>query len=172
MKGTIVKCLEEMVTSRFGEARWKDVLVKAGKAATARFSTTEVVSDEDVTRLIEASCAVLRVSPAQAMEAFGEHWSTQYAPKIYSVYFEKARNTREFLLNLDHIHVAMTRTAGAHPPRFTYNWRSDNELVMTYDSPRGLVALMPGLVRGVAKHYHESVNVSLHGNDVTIRFAA
>lgn len=172
MKGTIVKCLEGMVQSRFGDEKWKQILVKAGKPAVQRFTALEVVPDGEVMKLIDASCSVLGIAAAQAFDAFGEFWSTKYAPEIYGVYFEKAKNAREFILNLDHVHTVMTRTSGAQPPHFTYTWKSDRELVIGYNSPRNLVALMPGLLRGVAKYYRERLDVSVVGNDVTVRFAA
>ncbi len=171
MKGTIVKCLEELVRSKFGEPKWKEILAKAGMPPTAIFMTTTVVADADVMKLIQATTAVLKITQEQAFEAFGEHWSTQYAPSIYGMYFDKAKNAREFLLNLDQVHVAMTKNAGASPPRFKYEWKSEKHLVMTYASPRGLVALMPGLIRGVGKYYKERLDVSLTGNDVHIKFA-
>jgi hypothetical protein len=172
MKGTIVKCLEELVKEKFGAAKWKEILLAGGQVGTRSYTTTEVVPDAEVLKLLEVSASVLKITGAQAIEAFGEHWSTKYAPSIYGVYFEKAKSAREFLLNLDHVHVVMTKTAGAQPPRFTYTWRNDRELVMNYSSARGLVALMPALVRGVGKYYKERLDVSLSGNDVVIRFAA
>ncbi|SPF31651.1 conserved hypothetical protein [Candidatus Sulfotelmatobacter kueseliae] len=41
---------------------------------------------------------------------------------------------------------------------------------MHYESERGLVALMAGLVRGVGKYYGEHLNVSTAGNAVHIQF--
>jgi hypothetical protein len=172
MKGTIVKCLEEMVTARFGVEKWKAILVKSGRPETAVFTTIEEVEDGEVLKMLGAASEVLGVTATEAMEAFGEHWSTIYAPSLYGVYFDKAKNTRELLLSVDQIHVAMTEKAGAKPPRFTYGWKTERDLVMTYSSHRGLVALMPSLVRGVAKYYKEEVDVSLQGNDVRIKFPA
>ena len=42
---------------------------------------------------------------------------------------------------------------------------------MHYSSPRGLVALMPGLIHGVAKFYREKVGVRVEGSAVHITFA-
>jgi hypothetical protein len=41
---------------------------------------------------------------------------------------------------------------------------------MHYDSPRGLVALMPGLIRGVARYYRETLSVKVKANEVHITF--
>jgi hypothetical protein len=90
---------------------------------------------------------------------------------LYAVYFGKAKSTRELLLNLDQIHVAMTKSMkSAQPPRFRYEWKGDNDLVMHYDSNRGLVALMPGLIRGLGKYYKDAPQVKVHGNAVQVHF--
>jgi hypothetical protein len=41
---------------------------------------------------------------------------------------------------------------------------------MHYDSPRGLVALMPGLIRGVGRYFRENLTVSVRANEVHIHF--
>jgi hypothetical protein len=170
MKGTIVKCLEELVKTKFGEDKWKAILTKAGMDPKAVFMVTAVVPDADVLKLVGATSEVLGISAQAAMDAFGEHWATVYAPKMYSVYFEKAKSAREFLLNMDKVHVAITKTAGATPPHFKYEEPSPKELVMHYSSPRGLVALMPGLIHGVAKFYKEKVTVKANGDTLHISF--
>jgi hypothetical protein len=172
VKGTIVKCLEELVKTKYGVEKWRAVLLKSGLPANTLFVTSAVVPDGDVVKLLDATAAVLGITLDQAMHAFGDFWSTTYAPSIYGAYFKKAKSAKDLLLNLDHIHVAMTKTAGASPPRFRYEWRDPNHLVMHYSSPRGLVALMPGLILGVARYYNETLKVSLRGNEVHINFPA
>ena len=91
------------------------------------------------------------------MEAFGEYWCTVYGPNIYVAYFSDAKSARELLLNLDHIHEVMTKSIKfARPPRFRYEWKGDKLLIMHYESFRGLLALMPGLIRGVGKCYRRT----------------
>jgi hypothetical protein len=169
MKGTIVKCLEEVV-SKHGVDKWKATLAKAG-VPNAMYGTLDNVEDNVVPDLINAAASVLGISLSAAMDAFGEHWSLTYAPSIYGIYFEKAKSARELLLNLADIHVRMTaRIKDAAPPQFTYDDTAPDKLVMTYSSKRELVALMPGLVRGVGKYYKEQLDVSLDGNKVRIHF--
>jgi hypothetical protein len=170
MKGTIVKCLEEAIKTKHGDAKWKDILVASGMGATTFFVTTSVVPDEDVLKLLRATASVLGITLEEAMDVFGDFWSTTYAPSIYGAYYKKAKTAREFLLNLDHVHVAMTKTAGASPPRFRYEWRKSNHLVMHYDSPRGMVALMPGLIRGVGRYFRENLTVTVSANEVNVVF--
>ncbi len=172
MKGTIVKCMEELVTKQFGAEKWKDCLTGAGLPARSVISTTTDVPDVEVTKLIGSIAVVTKLSQEQVIEAFGDYWSTTYAPDIYSVYFEKAKCAKDLLVNLDHIHTAMTKSMkGATPPHFTYEWKGDKVLLMHYSSPRGMVAFMPALIRGVAKYYKETVDVKTTGNTLRVQFA-
>jgi hypothetical protein len=171
MKGTIVKCLEDMTTKRFGGAKWKESLTKAGMKADRSFRTLEDIPDTDVMGLFKGIAGATSLPLEQVMEAFGEHWSSIYAPTLYGAYFAKAKTTRELLLELDKIHEIVTRTMKlARPPRFHYEWRGDKHLIMRYESTRGLVALMPGLIRGLGKYYKENLQVSLTGNEVHVNF--
>ena len=123
-------------------------------------------------KIVRSIADTNHLSQDQVIEAFGDYWSTVYAPDIYGVYFEKAKNTRELLLNLDDIHTKMTKSmAGAAPPHFTYESPNDKLLLMHYNSKRGMVNFMPALIRGVAKYYKEKVNVQTVGNTLRIQFS-
>lgn len=170
MKGTIAKCLEGLVKSKGGEAAWKQVLTTAGLPDHTLFTTTSAVADADVGKLVASAAKTLGISEQDAIDAFGFHWSTVYAPGIYGVYFERAKSAKAFLLSLDDVHVAMTKKVpDAAPPRFRYEDKG-NELVMHYASPRGMVGFMPGLIRGVAAYFKEKVEVRTEGNSVHVVF--
>jgi hypothetical protein len=172
VKGTIVRCLQELVEKKGGgREAWAATLKSAGLSPTHQFSTMDDIDDALVLKVIGAAAGVLKITQQQAIDAFGEHWSLTYAPSIYGVYFDKCNNARDFLLSLAAIHVRMTASmANASPPKFTYDDSAPDAVTMTYSSKRGLVALMPGLVRGVGKYYKEQVEVSVSGQNVKIRF--
>jgi len=170
MKGTILSCLEEMVVQQYGAAQWRQSLQLAGIPESRVYSTFENVPDSELHSLLKAASVSLDLPLEAVLDAFGDYWSTVYAPRVYKAYYS-ARNSRDLLLHLDDIHLAMTKSIkSACPPRFRYEWRGEKHLVMHYDSNRGLVALMAGLVRGVGKHYGECLNVSVVGKEVHIRF--
>jgi hypothetical protein len=171
MKGTIVKCMEELVTTKFGEGKWKEALKKAGIPEWRSFTTFCDVDETEVMRIMEGIAGAASLSMEQLMEAFGEYWCTVYGPNIYVAYFSDAKSARELLLNLDHIHEVMTKSIKfARPPRFRYEWKGDKLLIMHYESFRGLLALMPGLIRGVGKYYKENLTVKLVGRAVHVQF--
>ncbi len=171
MKGTIVKCMEELVTKKFGAAKWKESLKNAGMPESRFFGVSDDVPDAEIMAIMQGIATAGGLTMDQVMDAFGDYWSSAYAPVLYDVYFAKAKSTRELLLNLDSIHVAMTRTMkSAQPPHFTYEWKNDKVLVMLYESRRGLVALMPGLIRGLGKYYKDNPKVNVTGNKVEVQF--
>lgn len=172
MKGTVVKCIEELVTKKFGLDKWKESLKGAGLPESRFFTTGEDVAEPEVLAILQGISRAVGISMEQVYEAFGEYWSSVYAPVLYDVYFAKAKSTKEMLTNLDQIHVAMTGTIkNAHPPRFRYEWKGDKDLIMHYESSRGLVALMPGLIRGLGKYYNDDPKVTVNGNALQVHFA-
>ncbi|MFZ0137027.1 MAG: bacteriohemerythrin [Candidatus Sulfotelmatobacter sp.] len=172
MKGTIVKCMEELVINRFGAEKWREALKKAGLSEWKTFTMLSDMDESEFMRIMEGVASAASLSMEQTMEAFGEHWSTVYAPTVYRAYFSSAKSARELLLNLDHIHDVMTKSMkSARPPRFRYEWKGDKHLVMHYESQRGLVVLMPSLIRGVGKHFNEKLTATIVGNAVHVQFA-
>jgi hypothetical protein len=172
MKGSIVKCMEEMVTEKFGAAKWDECMDRAGiPVAQRNFTVLSDVNDANVRAIMKGISQATALNMPQVMDAFGEYWSTVFAPHVYAAYFSSAKSARELLLNLDHIHDTVTKSIKfAHPPRFTYEWRGEKRLIMHYSSARGMVALMPGLVRGVGKHFNEKLTVRVEGNAVYVDF--
>ena len=164
MKGVIPFSLASLVTDRFGKDKWTQVLKAAGLDPGTVFLAVEDVADATVMQLLDATCKTLGLTLAQAADAFGDYWVNTTAQKVYKPYFTGKKTAREFLLRMDEVHVAATNSIpNAHPPRFSYEWKSDKVLVMTYKSPRGLIDLLPGLVKAVGKHFHEELEVTKIG---------
>lgn len=173
MKGTIVRCLEELVVERFGEDKWQKSLEEAGIKTSRIFLPFEDVDDSVVIKLITAVCNNLNISLSQAADAFGDYWVNVYSQNLYPQYYSTHKTAKDFLLDMDTVHVAMTKTVkNAHPPRFTYEWKDDNTLIMHYKSQRSLIDFVVGLAKGVGKFYHEDLQVTKLGSDnVQIVFA-
>jgi len=172
MKGTIANCIQSMVTYRFGLDKWKEALRNAGVSDSKAYSTREDIPDAEIMAILSGAAQATGLSVTQVMDAFGEFWSTVYAPSIYKSFFDSAKSTRELLLKLDEIHVAMTRTLkNAKPPRFTYEWLGEQHLVMNYHSERDLVALVPGLIAGLGKFYKDTPTTTVEGNQIHVFFS-
>jgi hypothetical protein len=165
MKGTIVVCLKEIVEKKFGKPTWTQTLAEAGVPDQVFLASADV-PDAAVMKVLGALSKVTRTPAQGLMEAFGDHWATEYAPRMYSAYFRQHRTAMDFLLAMDGVHATVTKSIqNAHPPRFTYEKKGPKSFVMTYASQRGLSAMVPGLIRGVARHYGAQCTVKDLGGD-------
>ena len=123
------------------------------------------VDDSQVMKVVEALCKNLNISLAQAADAFGDYWVNVYSQKIYSSYYMKNKTAKDLLLDMDNVHVAMTKTIkDARPPRFDYEWKDDKTLIMHYKSHRGLIDFLVGLAKGVGKFFSEDIRVTKLGS--------
>jgi hypothetical protein len=166
MKATFAICLANMVEEKYGKDRWAAALTRAGFPVNKFFMVSEDVADADVFKLMDAVCKVLNITLQDTADAFGEYWMTTFAPHFYKVHFQGVNNAREFLLRMDHVHEITTKDVpSAHPPRFTYHWKDDRTLLMTYHSARHLMAFFIGLVKGVGKYFHEDLRISMASNN-------
>src|SRR5262245_51800486 len=98
MKGTIVKCLQEMVEGRFGKQEWQAILGDAGFTGPQLFSLSADVDEGKALGLFASTARVLEISAEQAADAFGDHWVNEYAPRVYQTIYARHRSAREFLL--------------------------------------------------------------------------
>jgi hypothetical protein len=165
MKGVIVLALKEMVVQKFGKNKWEAALKAAGIEKEPIILATSDVDDGVALKVVQSLCKELGITLQQAADAFGDYWVTVYAPRQYAPFFRGASSAREFLLKMDHIHVAVTKNIpGAKPPRFEYEEKGD-ALIIKYKSHRGLIDFLVGLIKGVGKKFGEDLKVVKLGPD-------
>lgn len=170
MKGVIADCLREMIVKKFGQPEWDSIKEKA--KIEANLTVYSTVEDKVILNLIKVACQHLHLTLAQATEAFGEYWSCHYAPKKYKHYYSKYKNAKDFITNLDKIHVTMTNTIkDAEPPRFDYQWKNEHSLLITYKSKRNMLDFAVSLLRGIGKYYNNNISVFKFGvNKIQVNF--
>jgi len=165
MKGTVVKCLEEVVCLKFGKDKWQKSLEKAGVEKSTLFLPTSNIDDSQVIRVVEAVCSTLQISLTQVANDFGDYWINVYCQKMYKPYFRRYKTAKDFLLALNNIHIEITEMMNnAQPPKFTYKWQNDKTLMMHYQSHRGLIDFAVGSAKGVAKYYGENLDITKVSN--------
>ena len=171
MKGTILKCLQEMVESRFGKPEWQEILKDAGFKGPQLFSLSADIDEGKAVGLFASAARVLEISAEQAADAFGDHWVNEYAPRVYQTIYARHKSARDFLLAMDAVHVMVTDSVpNARPPRFDFE-EQGKTLLVTYKSKRGLIDLYIGLVRGVGKRFNTPLEIQkLSARQVKITF--
>lgn len=163
MKGVIIVCLKELVCSKFGEEKWNEIMENSDSKGVIFLAGADI-EDSKALSMVDATCKVLNISLTQAADAFGDYWVSTYAKKMYSGYY-KPTTAKDFLLQMDDVHVRLTKSIpNAKPPRFSYDWKDDNTLIMSYQSHRGLIDFLAGLAKGVGNYFNEPLSVTKLGN--------
>jgi len=172
MKGVIADCLSKLVNSKFGSAKWHEILSMTGMDEQTVFLPSADVDDSSLMKLLSNTCSVLNLSLNDAADAFGMYWMNEYAPVIYSIYFKWFTSAKEFIMGMDSIHDATTKSIpNAHPPRFEFNQKDERTLLVTYKSSRSMIDFYIGLVKGVGHYFKTPLSVEkISSNQVQIRF--
>jgi hypothetical protein len=172
MKGVIMACLSQLVAEKFGQEKLAEIMQACGMDPHKIFMATEDVPEETAMKMLQSTCEALHITLQQAADAFGEYWVNVYAPKIYGIYYKNVDNARDFLTRMDEVHVRTTKSMeNATPPRFDYDWEDEDTLIITYKSPRNLIDICIGLVKGVGKYYQENLEVTKLSNDkIKVKF--
>jgi hypothetical protein len=172
VKGTILKCLQEMVESRHGKDEWRDMLVDAGFKGPQLFSLSADIDDGKAVALFASAARVLEVGLQSVMDEFGDYWVNDYAPRVYQTIYGRYRNAREFLMAMDDVHVMVTQSIeNSRPPRFEFESKNEKTLLVTYKSKRNLIDLYIGLARGVGRRFGTDLDiVKLSARQVKITF--
>jgi len=172
MKGTIIKCLQEMVEKRHAKQDWQDILAEAGFDGPQFFNLSSDVDDAQAIALFGATGEILGLSHEETAKAFGDYWVNEYAARVYQTIYMRMRSARDFILALDGIHQMVTSTIeNAHPPRFEYQEQGADTLLVTYKSKRNLIDLYIGLAYGVGRYFETPLEITkLSARQVRIKF--
>lgn len=163
MYGLINKAIHDLVTSRFGEAKWNEICAKAG-VTDAAFVTMVKYPDETTYKLVGAASEALNTPAADILEAFGEYWTVYSAEAGFGHLLDFAGdNLVTFLRNLDNMHTRIALTfPQLEPPSFKVSDVKDGSLRLHYYSKRpGLAPLVIGMVKGLGKRFNTPVTTRL-----------
>ena len=160
MKGIIVKCLSEMVKSNFGELKWKEIMQQSGENPYVVINAISDIDDQKVFKLFENTCEVLNLSKQQACDAFGNYFVNTFASKMYAIFYNKFKNAKEFIMEMDNVHEIVTRNIiNARPPRFTIEEVDENTIIVNYKSTRNMIDFYVGLVKGVGIYFNTPIGI-------------
>jgi hypothetical protein len=158
MKGIIFNIVEEIVTDRFGNDTWDDLLADAG--LDGAYTALGSYDDAQLQDLVAAASARLDQPPAGVLRMIGRAAFPLLAER-YPRYPGLYASSRELLAQLDSvIHPqVLSLYPGAVVPRFTLEDRPPHGVVLRYSSARGLCHLAEGLVEGAGLAFGEQVSV-------------
>jgi len=158
MKGIIFNLLEDAVTARFGPDAWPDLIDMAGVSGV--YTSLGAYPDAEIMALVAAASVASQMPEAEVLRWFGQRALPMMAQR-FGWLFEGHTTARSFLLSVNEIiHPEVRKLhAGGACPHFHFSDGEDGWLVLGYQSPRRLCALVEGFVEGVSAHFGETVEV-------------
>ncbi len=159
MHGIIHSELKKFVETAHGADAWKAVLKEAGLGSKVYLSNT-TNADEEAAAIVGAASKLTGMPADDILESFGEF----IVPALMSTYGSMTKptwKTMEMLLHTEEtIHKAVRlKSPGAQPPRLKFKKTGPNKLKFNYNSWRQMSAVAKGIIKGVAKHYGETVEI-------------
>lgn len=158
MKGVIFNIVEEVITERFDAATWDDLLAAAGLDGS--YTALGSYDDAELVGLVGAAAAHLGVPVEDVLRLVGRDAFLRLTAR-YPRYQGLYTSSRALLSQLDDvIHPqVLALYPGALVPVFTMEERSATEVVLRYESARGLCHLAEGLVLGAVDAFDEQASV-------------
>lgn len=161
MKGAIANCLKETIVSKFGQTKWNEIMSASGQNTDKIMLVTMDIDDTIILEMVKNSCNILNLTIEQIADYFGDHWMNSYALTMYKPYYGTNLTAKDFFIKLDDIHFKVTKNIlNAHAPRFQCEWETEDVLILTYISPRGLIDFVVGLAKGVGKYFNQKLSVN------------
>lgn len=160
MHGFIFSELRKYADTRLGAGAWTRLLVDAGLGAKLYLPIQEY-PDTDVVALVEAASRKTGLSVVDILEDFGSF----VAPSLLGLYRTLVDPSWKTLDLLEHtedtIHtVVRARNPGAKPANLQAVRVSPEVVDLTYRSERMLCPVAKGIIKGMARHYGETITVT------------
>jgi predicted hydrocarbon binding protein len=159
VNGTIYLEIAKFAQSHIGEQAWQEVIRQAGVPKRLYYRVAEY-PDEEAFALLGALSLALGESVAEVLEGFGEFLVPDLM-RMARYWIRPEWKTLDVIVNTEQtIHEALrSEGSSTDPPRLRARRTSDDEVVVTYASPRRLCNLARGIIRGLAAHYGEAVSI-------------
>ncbi len=127
---------------------------------TTRYLPNETYPDGEAVGLLQSLADKTGESLPALVERFGEFLGPHLV-KVAGRHIDPAWRALDLIENTESIIHAMIRATnpGAEPPVLEAVRHSPNELHLVYGSSRQLCVLARGIMKGVAKHYGETISI-------------
>ena len=159
MHGIIFAELKKFVHRGFGESAWHRISQQAGVTRVSNLAT-ESYPDEELFALVAAAEKLSGVPAADLLTQFGEFIVPDLL-KVFGAFVDKRWRALDMLENTETvIHRAVRlQDSNAEPPQLRITRSGPDEVVIIYSSKRKLCAVAKGIIRGVATHYGEPLEL-------------
>ena len=162
MYGVIFDFLRDYVIERHGgKETWKTLLVATGKSPHKIYFPVTEYADKEIVDLAVKAAHALNLPVPVVLEDFGNF----VGHKLVSFYhmYVKSKDWRTFdvIENASsNIHHAIHRhNPRRKPPKIIADKKSNDEIIVHYQSPRKLCHIVKGIINGLGDHFKEQFNI-------------
>jgi tRNA A-37 threonylcarbamoyl transferase component Bud32 len=160
MHGLIFVQFQRFAMKQGGIPAWESLLREA-QLPVKSYSPARAYPDEEMLALVGAAGRLLSMPATAVLEAFGEFVAPELI-RLYGKLIEPQWKTLDLIENTEKlIHTAVrVGNPGAQPPVLNCIRSTPDELQIMYSSDRRLCRVAKGIVKGVARHYGETIRIS------------
>jgi len=163
MHGIVFTEFKHYIEQGSHEGRWHDLLHEA-MLDRRIYASIRHYPDKEFFDIVGAASKTLNRPANDIIEDFGAF----IAPDLlgmYAVLIKPAWRTLDVIENTETVIHSVVRVnqAGADPPQLKARRVGPDEIELIYDSPRKLCRLAKGIIRGVAAHFDERIQIVEHG---------
>lgn len=153
MKGMHLVVFEEMINKKYGSGLSDEVREAMG---LGRFAPIVNYDDKQFMEYVNQLAQKIGKSVDDLWYELGAFFLNSETVMTTYSHFMKNISARDFLLNMDKLHIQITKSlAGATPPRFDYEDVTDKSFIMVYKSPRRLYSYFKGVTQGTLNYFRE-----------------
>ena len=157
MHGMIFAELKKFVVVGLGAEAWNSITAASGNQV---YLPSQAYDDGELLRLVATASELTGKPAAELVEAFGE-FIVPSLVRAYGAHINPVWRTLDLLEHTEAtIHrVVRASTPGATPPRLSVRRIAPGKVVIEYASQRRMCALAKGIVRGISKHFSETITI-------------
>ena len=160
MHGIIFLELQKFARQQAGAQAWETLLSEA-KLPVKSYSAVRSYDDQEILSLVGAASRILNLPATAILEAFGEFIAPALI-RLYGRLLQPGWKTLDVIENTEKlIHTAVrVGNPGAKPPVLDCIRTTEDELQIMYSSERQLCCLAKGIVKGLARHFGETITLT------------
>jgi predicted hydrocarbon binding protein len=159
--GIIMNQFQRFVVSRFGRQAWPQLTAAAGIPLGDELLPVDATyPDSYLSALVPAASKATGIAVPKLLEQFGVFLAPTLL-RVYAPLLNPDWRTLDVIANTETaIHrVVRQRNPTAAPPELRVSRYGPDELSIDYRSQRGLCFVAEGIVRGIADHFGEPVEL-------------
>lgn len=160
MKGIVFTEFLDMVEAKYGYEIVDQIITNSELMSNGIYTSIGTYHHGEMVQLLSNLSLKTNESPDFLLQEFGKYIFDTFF-QSYPQFFEKAKNTFEFLSSIDnHIHVEVMKLyPDANLPRFESTVNDQGQMIMIYSSERKMSHLAMGLIEKTIVHYKEDLVV-------------